>query len=196
MSIFQFLRILWARRAVTIATTVCTLIGALIAILIVPPRYEGVSRVMLNILKPDPITGEVIGQGARTYIQTQTELIKDDEVAGRAVDALGWTSSPDIITQYQTANNQGLDIRQWLAARIIAGTTVEIVGGTNILEIRYRSSTPSEAKAMANALRDAYIQSTLDTRRREASRTADWYEAQAEKERQLLVAADTAKTNF
>jgi uncharacterized protein involved in exopolysaccharide biosynthesis len=137
-----------------------------------------------------------MGQGAKTYIQTQTEIIKDDEVAGRAVDALGWATSPDIITQYQTSNNQGLDIRQWLAARIIAGTTVEIVGGTNILEIRYRASTPSEAKVMANALRDAYIQSTLDTRRREAARTADWYEAQAGKERALLVAADTAKTNF
>lgn len=197
MNLFQFLRILWAHRWVTVATTACTLIGAIIAVLIVPPRYEGVSRVMLNILKPDPVTGEVIGgAAARTYIATQTEIIKDDEVAGRAVDALNWASSPDVITQYQTTNNGGADIRRWLAQRIIAGTTVQVVPGTNILEIGYRASTPSEAKSMANALRDAYIESTLDTRRREATRTADWYAVQAEKERALLNAADAAKTAF
>lgn len=198
MSLVQFLRILWARRGVILATTICTCIGALIAILIVPPRYEGVSRVMLNILKPDPVTGELIGgAGARTYIATQSEIIKDDEVAGRAVDALGWASSPDMIARYQnTGNTNGMDIRRWLAKQVVAGTIVENVGGTNILEIRYQSSTPAAAKTMANALRDAYIETTLDTRRREAARTADWYEVQAEKERKLLTAADAAKTAF
>lgn len=197
MSLFQFLRILWAHRWVTVATAVFTVVGALVAILIVPPRYEAVSRVMLNTLKPDPVTGEVIsGAAARTYIGTQTELIKDYGVAGKAVDSLGWASSPDIITQYQTGNNDGLDIRRWLAQRINAATTVNVVGGTNILEISYRASTPTEAKAMANALREAYIASTLETRRSEATRTADWYTAEAEKERVLLNAADAAKTAY
>lgn len=197
MSLFQFLRILWAHRYVTIATTVCTLVGALIAIAIVPPRYEAVSRVMLNTLKPDPVTGEVISSvSSRTYIATQTELIKDYGVAGKAVDQLNWASSPDVITQYQTSNNNGMDIRRWLAQRITEGTGVKVVPGTNILEISYRASTPGEAKAMADALRNAYIDSTLDTRRREATRTADWYAVQAEKERSLLNAADAAKTAY
>jgi len=197
MSLFQFLRILWAHRWVTVATTVCTLVGAFVAILIVPPRYEAVSRVMLNILKPDPVTGEIIGGAAqRTYITTQTELIKDYEVAGKAVDQLNWASSPDVITQYQTSNTNGMDIRRWLAARIVASTGVSVVTGTNILEISYRASTPTEAKNMADALRNAYIESTLDTRRREAARTADWYTLQAEKERMLLNAADAAKTAY
>lgn len=197
MSLFQFLRILWAHRRVTMAATVCTVMGALIAILIVPPRYEGVTRVMLNILKPDPVTGEVIGgPAARTYITTQSELIRDDEVAGKAVDQLNWASSPDVITLYQTSNNNGMDIRQWLAQRIIAATTVDIVPNTNILEISYRASSPTEAKSMADALRNAYIESTLETRRREATRTANWYAVEAEKERALLNVADAAKTAY
>lgn len=197
MSLFQFLRILWAHRWVTVATTVCTVTGALIAILIVPPRYEAVSRVMLNTLKPDPVTGEVISSvGSRTYVATQTELIRDYEVAGKAVDQLNWASSPDVITQYQTSNTNGMDIRRWLAQRIIANTGVKVVTGTNILEISYRASTPTEAKTMADALRNAYIDSNLDTRRREATRTADWYTVQADKERALLNAADAAKTTY
>ncbi len=197
MSIFQFLRILWAHRWVTLATTLCTLVGAIVAILIVPPRYEAVSRVMLNTLKPDPVTGEVISSVAsRTYVATQIELIKDYEVAGKAVDRLNWASSPDVVTQYQTSNTGGLDIRRWLAQRIIQNTSVKAVPGTNILELSYRATTPTEAKSMADALRNAYIESTLDTRRREASRTAEWYETQANKERILLDAADAAKAKY
>lgn len=197
MSLFQFLRILWAHRFVTLATTICTLMGAFIAILIVPPRYEAVSRVMLNTLKPDPVTGEVISNVAsRTYIGTQIELIKDYTVAGKAVDQLNWASSPDIITQYQGTDNGGMDIRRWLAQRIIAGTNAKVVPGTNILEITYRATTPGEARSMADALRSAYIESTLESRRRDATRTAEWYEAQAQKELALLNAADAAKTAY
>lgn len=197
MSIFQFLRILWAHRWITLATTACTLVGAIVAVLIVPPRYEAVSRVMLNTLKPDPVTGEMIGgPAARTYVTTQTELIKDYEVAGKAVDQLGWASSPDVITRYQVSDNGGMDIRRWLAQRIITSTSVKVVPGTNILEISYRASSPTEAKSMADALRNAYIESTLDTRRREATRTADWYEVQARREQALLNAADAAKTAY
>lgn len=197
MSIFQFLRILWAHRFVTVSTTISTVVGACIAILILPPSYSAVSRVMLNTLKPDPVTGEVISSvSSRTYVTTQTELIKDYEVAGMAVDRLNWASSPDIVTQYQTSNANGMDIRRWLAQRIIDRTGVRVVTGTNILEISYRSTSPTEARSMANALRDAYIESTLETRRREAARTADWYQAQAEKELSLLNAADAAKTAY
>ncbi|MET3528117.1 Wzz/FepE/Etk N-terminal domain-containing protein [Phenylobacterium koreense] len=197
MSIFQFLRILWAHRYITLATTVCTLIGAFIAILIVPPSYQAVSRVMLNTLKPDPVTGEVISSvSSRTYVTTQTELIRDYEVAGKAVDQLGWASNPDAITRYQSANANGLEFRQWLAKKIIDQTSVKVVTGTNILEIAYKANSPSEAKSMADALRNAYIESTLDTRRTEAARTADWYALQAQKEQALLNAADAAKTQY
>ncbi len=197
MNIIQFLRILWARRWLTVSAVVFTLFGALIAILIVPPRYEAVSRVMLNILKPDPVTGVVIGgPAARTYITTQTELIKDYGVAETVVDQLNWASSPDAITMYQTSGNNDVDIRRWLAGRIVEGTSTRIVPGTNILEISYRSTTPGEAKRMADAVRDAYIVSSLENRRREAARTADWYGIQAERERALLNQADAAKTAF
>lgn len=197
MSLFQFLRILWAHRWVTIVTTLCTIMGAIIAMLVVPPRYEAVSRVMLNTLKPDPVTGDVIGgPAARTYITTQTELIKDYGVAGKAVDQLNWASSPDVITQFQVSGGNGMDIRRWLAERIIGATTVKVVTGTNILEIGYRASSPTEAKAMADALRNAYIEETLEARRRDAAQTADWYEAQATRERTLLNAADAAKTAY
>ncbi len=197
MNLFQFLRILWAHRYVTLATTLFTVFGAFVAILIVPPRYEGVSRVMLEILKPDPVTGQVVPNvSTRLFLATQSELIKDYGVAGTAVDELNWASNPDVITMYQSNDTNGMDIRRWLAKRVIDATKVDVVTGTNILEISYGATTPAEAKAMADALRNAYIESTLNTRRREATRNAEWYEIEARKELTLLNAADAAKTAY
>jgi uncharacterized protein involved in exopolysaccharide biosynthesis len=101
MSLIQFLRILWAHRLITVAATVCSVIGAVVVIMIVPPRYETSSRVMLNLLKPDPVTGEFVASKAvQTYVATQVELIKDYRVAGQVVDELGWQSDPALIAQY------------------------------------------------------------------------------------------------
>jgi len=197
MSILQFFRILWARRFLTLATTIVTVIGAFIAILIVPPSYEAHSRVMLNTLKPDPVTGEILPTtGSRTYIATQIELIKDYTVAGEAVDQLGWASDPENIRAYQAAGNQSVDIRRWLSQRIIDHTDVRALVGTNILEISYKATTPTNAKAMADALRNAYLDSALQTRRRDATRTADWYAQQATQEQAALNAAEMTKTKF
>jgi len=161
MSLMQFVRILWARRWLTVGTTLFTVAGAIIAILIIPPSYEAHSRVMLNTLKPDPVTGQVISSiSTRTYVATQTELIKDFGVTGQAVDALGWADEPTFIEQYR-ASKSDLDIRRWLAQIIAERTKVVVVTGTNILEISYRAAEPNQAKGMADALRNAYIDANL-----------------------------------
>lgn len=197
MSIIQVLRILWAYRLLTLATLVATVIGGVLAILIMPPSYEAKTRVMLNTLKPDPVTGEVIpGTAAKTYLATQVELIRDYGVAGQAVDQLGWVANPEILKQYSAFSKQDNDLRRSLAQRIIDRTKVSVPVATNILEISFAAATADEARLMANALRDAYINSTLASRRREATRNAEWYVQQAEKEKALLDKADLAKTDY
>ena len=197
MSIIQFLRILWAYRMLTLLTVIATLVGAGIAILVVPPRYEASTRVMLNTLKPDAVTGQIMPSvETREFLATQIELIKDFGVAGQAVDSLGWLTSPDYVQAYNAIKNPDGDMRRWLAQQIIDRTKVNAVVGTNILNISFQSRTPAEARAMTNALRDAYVDSTLATRRRDAMRNAEWFTQQATREKELLDAADVAKTDY
>jgi succinoglycan biosynthesis transport protein ExoP len=197
MSILQFLRILWAHRFITFAVTLATLVGAGLAILILPPSYQATTRVLLNILKPDPVTGQVIGtQSGKNYIQTQIEIIKDYSVAGRAVDKLGWASNPATIDAYNARTDQDQDLRRSLSQQIIDRTSINVPTSTNILEISFRSSSADDARSMANALRDAYIESGLEARREEATRTSKWFQDQAARERELLTAADSAKTKY
>lgn len=198
MSIIQFLRILWARRIVMVATTISCLIGALITIQLVPPRYEAHSRVLLNLLKPDPVTGQVIaGPATRAYVATQRELIRDYAVAGPVVDELGWLSDPTLIQMYQSRSGaSSQDFRRWVAQRVIDGTKVAVVEGSNILEISYTGNSAQDSKIIADGLRKAYIDASLAFRREDAARNADWYAEQAEKERKLLTTAEMAKTAY
>jgi uncharacterized protein involved in exopolysaccharide biosynthesis len=198
MSIIQFWRIIWARRWFILAATVSCVIGAYIVTLIIPPRWQGDARVMLNILKPDPVTGSVIsGNGTRTYIGSQMSLITDYSVAGRAVEDVGWLSDPDLIAQYQRRPaNDTRDFRHWAAQLIIDRTKVEVQDGSNVLDIMYASSSPESARSVAEAIRKAYLETSLSLSRADSNRDADWFDQQALRAKATLEAAETAEANY
>jgi uncharacterized protein involved in exopolysaccharide biosynthesis len=197
VSIIQFLRILWARRWIVVAATLSSVVGAAIVVLLVPARWEAHSRVMLDLIKPDPLTGEVIGANARPYAQTQIELVKDYAVAGQVADQLGWLSDPTLIDKYQhrPASDQR-DFRRWIAQQVIDRTKAELVEGSNILEITYTATTPGDAKAVADALMKAYVDTSIAFRRQAAARDADWFDAQSKKAKDSLDDAANAETAF
>src|SRR3546814_482776 len=153
---------------------------------------------MLNFIKPDPVTGEVISSSfARTYTKTQTELIRDYRVAGQVVDKLGLAGNPELQAEFaELPVERRTDFRRWLAGSIIAHTDAELVPGTNILEISYRSAEPEIARIVADALRDAYVDSNLSARREEARRNAEWFEGQAAEARAKLAEAEKTKAAF
>ena len=61
MSPIQFLRIIIARRWIILATLVTCMIVALSVARILPERYPARARVLLDLIKPDPVTGQIIG---------------------------------------------------------------------------------------------------------------------------------------
>lgn len=198
MSIIQFVRILWARRFIIFASTIGCLIGAFIVTQIVPPRFQGKARIIMELVKPDPLTGQVTGgQFARAYTKTQIELIKDYQVAGAVVDQLGWSNDLALVDQYESRSRADeRDFRRWLAQRVIDNTNVELLDGSNILEITYTASTPEAARTIADALRTSYIDTSLAFRRQSARRTADWFALQTEKAKTELAKAEAAKASF
>ena len=197
MSLTQFWRILWARKLLILATTLFCLAGGLVAILIVAPRWKAEADVYLNLLKPDPVTGEVIGPSARSYVATQVKLITDYSVTGLAVDRLGWLSDPDLIQAYEhRSQSDTRDFRRWLAQIVADGTKADILDGSNILAITYTGSSPDSAKAVVNAVMQAYLDTSVAFRRADANKNADWYALQSEKVKTALIAAETATTEF
>jgi len=198
MSIIQFFRIIWARRMMVVAATISCLIGAMLLTLILPARYESHARVLLGLLKPDPVTGMVIsGPATGAYVSTQTELVTDFSVAGAVADKLGWPSDPNLIAQYQgRSGNDHRDFEHWVAQRVIDNTKAKLVEGSNILEITFTAPRSDDARKVADILQQSYLENSLRMRRKDASDNADWFEAQAEKARTQLNAAEDARTAY
>lgn len=198
MSIFQFFQILWARRLLIVAATVSCVLGGLVVIQLVPPRYEATSRVMFEIFRPDPATGRALsGTAGRSFFHTQAELVKDYRVAGQVVDDLGWLSDPALVRAYQ---NRGAgderDFRRWAAQQIMDRTEARLASGGGIMEIVFSSSSPEQARLVAEALRTAYLNVSLEMRRETAGKDAAWLEAQTERAREALIRAERAKTAY
>lgn len=196
MSITQFLRILMMRRSIIIVALLASILAGVAVVKLIPKQYEATSRVMLEIIRPDPVTGEVLSSSyARAYTKTQIELIKDYRVAGRAVDKLGWAGSADMAAQYQQSNSDQ-PFRRWLASIIIAGTEARLIDASNILEISYRGSSPDAAARIANALQEAYEEQTIQFKRQDAQKNARWFREQTTELRTKLAQAEARKAEF
>ncbi|MBC7506614.1 MAG: hypothetical protein H7267_12960 [Sandarakinorhabdus sp.] len=197
MSIIQFLRILFARRWIILITLVTCVVVAVATAKSLPERYDARARVILDVVKPDPVTGQMLGGPAvRSYIKTQTELIQDYRVAGDVVDRAGWMQNPSVIAAWQAETGGLGDMRRWAAQRIINATDAAMVETSNILEITYQGPNPEVAKTIVNLLRESYIDASLRFRTDSAGRTADWYREQADRAEKGLIAAETARSNF
>lgn len=198
MSPIQFFRILWARRIILLVTVLSCVVAAVLIGSILPARYKADSRVMLDIVKPDPITGEMISSNfARVYVGTQIELIKDYRIAGRVADMLGWTSSPEMAAEYANRSSDDTrDFRRWVAQRVIDDTDARLIEGSNILEISYTGRTPEIAAKVADTLRRAYVDQAVAFKRDDAVTNAEFFRKQIDQLRQQLREAEKRKTDF
>jgi len=198
MNLIQFIRIIWARRLVILLSTLFCALAGIVVVQVVAPKYVAQSRIMLDVVKPDPVTGQVMATAfLRAYTKTQIELMKDEQVARMVVQDLGWENDPAWQKRY--ASRKSTDDRsfsRWAAQQVMDGADARLIEGSNILEISYTSESPPRAKQVADALRKAYLALTLQSRRAAARRNADWYDGQAAKARQMLVQAEATKSQY
>lgn len=175
MRLPPILGIIWARRAVLLIPVVGCLLGATVTMLTAQPRYISSARVIIDYIKPDPETGVVVpSKMVDAYVQTQVEFIRDYHVAGLALEALGWLDSPDLQAAYAARDGADTrDFKAWASLGIMGNTSAAMVQDSNIIEIRYVAQSPELAQLVVGALRDAYIQGSLDVRRSNAAESAD-----------------------
>ena len=168
-------RILWARRAIVLIALASSLAGGVIVLATAEPRYDATARVMLNVLKPDPITGSRLSwRQLDPYIQSQLKTIRDIQTVGPAIEAVGWMDNPDMLAAYDARPaDDPRDYPTWAASSVIAALQAYVVEGSNILEIKFRGSSPELAALVAGAVRDAYISTSIRDRRAAAASDAD-----------------------
>ena len=194
-SILRVLRGNWL--VVAISTAAC-LLGGILVITISQPRYAATARVILDYIKPDPITGAVVHSKAiDAYLSSQLRLLRDVQVAGPAAEALGWLDNPDIQAAYATqGEGSGVEFETWVASILISGTNARMVDGSNIMEISYTSSSPEMATAGVEALRQAYIESSITSKQVSARDAAEKLTVQMDRVREEVLRLEAAQTKI
>ena len=73
---------------------------------------------------------------------------------------------------------------------------VKLVAGSNIMEISYDGDDPDGAAKIADAVRDAYVEQTLQFKRQTAAKNASWFARQTEELKGALAQAEGRKADF
>jgi uncharacterized protein involved in exopolysaccharide biosynthesis len=182
MKLKHIFDVLWGRRVVVVATTLSCLAGGLTVQLTSVPRYEASARVILDYVKPDPVTGaRVPTKMLQAYLSSQLGFIRDYQVAIPAVESLGMLDNPDLIDAYNTIPGEKPEFPMWVAQRIMGALNAVPVEDSSIIEIRYRAPEPQAARVVVEAVRQAYVDGTVATRSASSQASADALMARAEK---------------
>ncbi|GHF25534.1 hypothetical protein GCM10017044_20430 [Kordiimonas sediminis] len=195
MSINQVFQILLARIWVTIITVLIGVSVCALVVSILPEKYTATSSVILEVGDQDPVTG-MAQNTARTYIQTQVNLVKSARVANKVVDRLELTRSPYFLSEYNSLNDPGIDLKGWIGKQLQENLGVWVVGGSEIIEISYTATSPTLAATVSNAFSEAYLLVDLELRVDPAKRNAQWFAAQLNKLRQNLTEAQNSLNDY
>lgn len=191
-------RMLLARRALIAMLMLLGALGGLVVAKLMPDNYQATARLLVDALKPDPVTNEALPpRTVDTFIKTQAELIRDYRITGAVVDGFGWTKMPQLQAAYaKRSSGEDLDIRQWLAKRVGENTVAYMEGTQPILAIAYTAPQPEVAQRVVEMLRTALIEQTIAAKRQQAAQNAQWFNRQTEQLKIKLAAAEARKASF
>lgn len=197
MTMMQFLRVMWARKWLMLATLGVTVAAAIVYSVVLPKQYTATSTLVVNSKGADPMTGTMLpAQLVPGYMATQIGILSSQNVGLKVVDSLKLAQSPVVQQQFnEVAHGQG-DIREWLASALITKLKITPSHESNLIDVAYTANNPEFAAVIANGFVQAYIKTSLDLRTDPARQTNLWYEEQIKELRDKLESAQTRLSDY
>ena len=142
---------------------------------LVEPVYEASSTLHLKNQKPSVLEGEILGSGlsSETELRTQLEIMKSRKVLEEVVEKL---RLPDAFRIGEDLDREERMRRAF--DELEKNLDVASVSGTTIVRISVRSLDAVLARRITEALCDAYIRRTVESRRLEANAVLAFVEDQ------------------
>lgn len=197
MTFSQFITILRARWRCAIATVVAVVALVVGVGLARAPQYTASASVLIDIKSTDPIGGAALaGLPATAYMATQLDVAQSERVLLRALRALGVHQNPEIRTMWQEETLGKGDYDPWLAELVLKGLVVKPSRESNVMTVSYSSPDPQFSAAMANALVQAYIDTTLELKVEPARQYSGFFDERAKVMREALETAQTRLSKY
>jgi chain length determinant protein EpsF len=185
----------------SLAFTWLAVVGVVLAVsLALPPRYEATAALAVEQSGMDPLaSGPAAFKPAgavSTYIATQLDVLKSEEVALGAVRRLGLEHLPKWRERWQRATGGRGSFDSWLASQLLASLDVRPSRDSNVLRLGFTSTDPRFSSAAANAFVQSYMDTTLQMRVGPARQFSSFFAERAKPLREALEQAKARLTAY
>jgi polysaccharide biosynthesis transport protein len=178
------------RKLIILASTALIFSAVAVQTLRTKPVYESVVRLQIDpsrmsSLGLEDVVNEKLGnEDPDSRLQTEVKLIQSETVAMRVIDAMGLAKRPDFAGKRALAMKvtdpraMSPADRQHILIAFQKGLTVHVLTGTQLVELRYRSTDPKLATDLANAVAEQYMQHNFQTHYEGAVQVSTWLSQQ------------------
>jgi len=200
MSPSQFFAALRARFGLFAIALAATVVTATTVSLVMPKVYRATSAVVLDTRQEqslnNPVNSMFLPQERASYIQTQVDIIRSENVAQNVVERLQLAENVDVQAEFADLDDGGSGtIEEWLAGQLLQNLDVE-TSQSAVIAISFAASNPDRAAKVANAFAQAYIDRVLELRVEPTRHAAAWFDDQLTTLRANLEEAQSKLTEF
>ena len=196
MFLSQYLRIVWARKALVLGLFVLVAAGGVAFTLLLPRQYTAETSLIVE-MRIDPALGALApALAAPSYMATQIEVLRSERVASRAVKILGVERSTTAVAQWREATKAKIPLERYFADVLARGLSVEPSRGSSVINLTFTAPDPIFAQAAANAFAQAYMDVSVDLRVAPARQSASFLEEQSKSLRNGLEKAQATLSKF
>jgi polysaccharide biosynthesis transport protein len=165
-------------------------VGAALALsLALPPRYVATGTLMVEMGGADPIAGHGVFKPAgaiSTYMATQTDVIRSEQVALGALRGLGLHEQAEWRQKWLERTGGRGDFEAWLAAELLRKLAVRPARDSNVVNLSFTSPQPEFSSAVVNAFVKSYMETTLQMQVGPARQFNRFFEERAKPLREAL----------
>lgn len=198
MTINQFLLMIKARYKLVIAIFLTVVVTAAVVSMAMPKAYTASAAVVLDVKSPDPIAGMVLpGMSQPSYMATQIDILRSERVMQGVIKRLNLTTNPQLREAWAEATQSAPGtFEPWLSNLLLARVGAAPAKESNVINISFSGQDPAFAAAMANAIVDSYIETTLQLRVEPAKQYSGMFNEQAKAARSKLEEAQTKLSDY
>ena len=170
-----------------------TLAIAVPVILALPKQYTASTSLGVEIRSPDPITNLLMPAN----LASQEEIIKSDRVTRRVIETLGLERNEELRAHWARVSEGRGRYEDWLTEQLHGAlSVVPSRRGDNIITIQFRSPSPRDAAAVANAFARHYTEAAIEMKVEPARQYARWFGEEGKRLRADLDAAQARLSAF
>jgi uncharacterized protein involved in exopolysaccharide biosynthesis len=166
-----------ARKLLVVMTALLTFSATLGLTLVLPKTYTATAELYIDYRASDPIAGRQFHPMLdESYMQTQFDILKSEEVARHVIDATRMLDEPKIKDLIRRKGET--EVRNNLVVSVGRAFEVAVRRGSRVVELKYSSNDPTHARDALNAAIKGYIEITTNINSAPARSRQEQYNTQ------------------